>query len=271
MKHNTTRDPSIPELRPSGRERLGFISDLHLSPSQPDIEARLAEALSGWVARLDRLFILGDLFEFWIGDDAARECGQLGIEERLAELARRGVGLAVMHGNRDFLLGADFCERIGSDLLADPCVLRYGRCAILLSHGDGYCTDDLEHQETRRLLRSAAWRREFLSRPVRERLDFAVEARGISESGKRAKPARLMDVNRAAIRDAMLRRECRLMIHGHTHLPAVHRFDLAGRPALRVVLSDWFDRPGRVTLAPQALQVSLPDGARHEFDPDEFR
>ncbi len=250
---------SLTQLSLPADSSVGFISDLHLSPARPDIERRLRNYLKQSATGLDALIILGDLFEFWIGDDASAICGHEDIEQLLADFSRQNhTDLYLMHGNRDFLLGKTFCEKTGCRLLQDPCVLHIGRRNILLAHGDAYCTDDFEHQTTRQTMRMSQWQEDFLVRTVQERLGLAKSARSRSETGKQSKSVEIMDVNEDAIATAMRLHGSHIMIHGHTHRPAVHRFILDGTPALRVVLSDWFDCPGTVRIKNRKLLIKLP-------------
>ncbi|KAA3624386.1 MAG: UDP-2,3-diacylglucosamine diphosphatase [Proteobacteria bacterium] len=240
--------------------RAGFISDLHLGPHDPDIEHRFRTFLEASAGAFDALFILGDLFEFWIGDDAAGLCGHLGAVRALAAFLERDECRGyLMHGNRDFLIGEQFCQQTGCRLLADPCILDYAGVPILLSHGDSYCTDDTEHQKFRALVRDHSWQENFLSRSASERLDFAHEARARSESGKSKKSMEIMDVNPLAVAAEMHRHRVGYLIHGHTHRPAIHSLTVDGAEALRFVLGAWFDRKNILTIADGAIHYA-PDG-----------
>jgi UDP-2,3-diacylglucosamine hydrolase len=243
----------------------GFISDLHLGPARPDIEQRLGQFLSEARGRLDALFILGDLFEFWIGDDAAAACGHESVVQLLADFFHqtdcRGF---VMHGNRDFLIGDDFCRNVGCELLPDPCILLHGGSRILLSHGDAWCTDDVDHQRFRAMVHDPKWQQEFLARSDAERLHYAVDARARSESGKAIKAADIMDVNSQAIDDAMRWHDVRYVIHGHTHRPAVHLHHPDHEPAYRIVLGDWFEQQNTLTIESGTIHYTLA-GQTHEL------
>ncbi len=255
-------DSTAPTVRLERGARAGFISDLHLSPGRPDIEARLASFLEAEATRLDTLFILGDLFEFWIGDDAAARCGHAGVEAMLAGFfAHTGCRGFFMHGNRDFLVGEAWCGRVGCRLLSDPCLLDVDGTPVLLSHGDAYCTDDVEHQRFRAMVHDAAWQRKFLARDVEERFAFASEARSRSESEKSTKSPEIMDVNDAAVERAMASHGVRHMIHGHTHRPAVHHHVAGGRQAIRIVLGDWFDGQNTLTVTDDAIRYTLAGSA----------
>lgn len=238
--------------------RAGFISDLHLSPGRPDIESRFERYLDAASGRIDALFILGDLFEFWIGDDAAERCGHARAESLLrAFLKDTGCRGFIMHGNRDFLIGNAWCERVGCERLADPSRLEIAGTPILLSHGDALCTDDLDHQRFRAMVHDPAWQRAFLAREIDDRLAFATEARSRSESGKSAKSPEIMDVNDAAVERAMASQGVRYLIHGHTHRPAIHHHVVDGDTATRVVLGDWFDGENTLTVTDDAIRYTL--------------
>ncbi|MCZ7599109.1 MAG: UDP-2,3-diacylglucosamine diphosphatase [Gammaproteobacteria bacterium] len=246
-------------------ERAIFISDLHLGPAHPEIETRFARFLDRVRDECDALFILGDLFEYWIGDDAA---GRLGHDRAIDLLGRfierSGCRGYMMHGNRDFLVGEDFARRTGLSLLPDPCLVECGGTPVLLSHGDALCTDDTEHRAFRRMVREPAWHAEFPALGIDQRLERAREARERSESGKSRKAAYIMDVNERAVADLMLRFDVRFLIHGHTHRPAIHRLDLDGKTGWRIVLGDWYDGTSDLVIADGAVHYA-PDGKAREL------
>ncbi len=218
-----------------------FISDLHLDASRPHIVDLFATLLAGDARDAKALYILGDLFESWIGDDDdAALAGQ--VADATRALRDSGVPVYFMHGNRDFLLGDEYAARSGMTLLADPTVVAIGGERTLLMHGDTLCTDDVEYQKFRSMVRDARWQQPFLARPLADRRAFAAQARG--ESRKHTAEARpeIMDVNEAAVAAAMRTHGVRKLIHGHTHRPATHRFDLDGVPAERIVLGDWYEQ-----------------------------
>ena len=252
-------------------QSVGFISDLHLSSSDIKIKNRLIQALNTWANDLDYLFILGDLFEYWIGDDASEEIGLIDYERLLSEFSiRTNTQLIIMHGNRDFLLGNEFCQRINATLISDPTVLLYGTHRILLAHGDEFCTDDKEHMETRSLLRTDKWKTEILKKTIQQRLEIAQVARAQSEVNKREKPLEIMDVNSNAIVNSLCSHSCLLMIHGHTHRPAIHHLTTNGKCAIRVVLSDWFEQPGQVELRNEQLVILSPNHEKTIIDINEY-
>jgi len=217
-----------------------FIADLHLSPQRPQAIRLFAQFLRRGAGRLESIYILGDLFDYWVGDDGADALGHRAVEAALLAATAAGTRIFFMRGNRDFLIGDDFARRSGCELLPDPAVIEPGR-RMLLTHGDALCTDDTEHQRARGQMLSAKWQRAFLKQPLDERMHTAAAMRAQSESAKRRKSMALMDVNQDAVETLMLRHRADTMIHGHTHQPAVHRFRLGGKAAWRYVLGDWFD------------------------------
>jgi UDP-2,3-diacylglucosamine hydrolase len=225
-----------------------FISDLHLASERPAVNERFFEFLRERAARADRLFILGDLFEHWIGDDEleAADGEPLGraVADALRELSRGGVGIALMHGNRDFLLGRGFCAASGARLLQDPSVEKIGGVRTLLMHGDTLCTDDHDYQAWRRIARSRQWQEDFLAKDLAERRRTVEAMRARSREVVGAKPADIMDVNDATVREAFRTHGLTRLIHGHTHRPARHALDVDGRRCERWVLPDWYERGG---------------------------
>jgi len=218
-----------------------FVSDLHLDAETPQASAQFIDFLQRHAARTEALYILGDLFEAWIGDDdpdadKARVCGAL------RALTQSGVPCFVQHGNRDFLLGARFCERTGCRLLPDPVLLDLGGERVLLTHGDALCVDDRAYQELRSIVRTEDWQRRFLALPVAVRAQLA----GAARAGSRAHTARtvpyVMDVNAAAVRAAHRATRARRIIHGHTHRPGMHELLVDGAPAYRIVLGAWYEQ-----------------------------
>lgn len=222
-----------------------FISDLHLDPERPDITRQCLDFLEAEARHARSLYILGDLFESWIGDDDP-EPQKMRVAERLGEVSARGTQLFFMHGNRDFLVGPDFARRTGCVLLEDPTVVHLYGERVLLMHGDTLCTDDVEYQAFRAMVRDPGWQAGFLSRSLEERAALARSVRQQSAIASAGKPAEIMDVNANAVADAMRRHEVGLLLHGHTHRPAVHHFELDGRDATRIVLGDWYEHGSAV-------------------------
>lgn len=216
-----------------------FISDLHLSATHPRTLARFERLLASEARAHAELVILGDLFEYWAGDDATDDDVGNAAIAALQAAAQAGVRVFVMHGNRDLLLGEAFAAAAGATLLADPTLAAIGGATVLLAHGDVYCTRDVAYQRFRAQARNADFQRAFLAKPLAERRAFIGQVRAKSEEVKQATAAEIMDVTPEAIVDAMRAAGVTRMIHGHTHRPATHRFDLDGRSAERWVLPDW--------------------------------
>ncbi len=219
-----------------------FISDLHLAPERPQSTGQFFDFLENQATRAQALYILGDLFEYWIGDDAAADLGHRGVIDALKHLHDGGVTTYFLPGNRDFLVGERFSRETGCILLPDPTVVDlYGK-RILLMHGDSLCTDDKEHQHFRALVAQPSWRKDFLAKPIAERMALATDARAQSELNKSTLPMAIMDVNQDTVESVMRSFGVRTLIHGHTHRPAVHQFRIDGAPVQRIVLGDWYER-----------------------------
>jgi UDP-2,3-diacylglucosamine hydrolase len=234
-----------------------FISDLHLSEERPAANERFIDFLEGRARRAEALYILGDFFEYWIGDDDLEEPFNAVIAGLLRGVTRGGVPAYVMHGNRDFLLGERFCAATGAQLLADPTVHEVAGVKTLLMHGDTLCTDDEDYQAWRRTARSSAWQRDFLARSRPDRRSMILGLRDKSKAVVQAKPAEIMDVNPAAVADAMRRHGVTRLVHGHTHRPGRHKLELEGRAAERWVLPDWYGAGGYLEIGPGAPKLVL--------------
>lgn len=222
-----------------------FISDLHLTAGDAETTERFVSFMAGPAREAREIYILGDLFEAWIGDDDD-DPRLRPIIAALRGLTSSGVACAIMHGNRDFLLGPKFCEATGTRLLGDyERVMLFGE-PVLLTHGDLLCTDDARYMTLREELRSADWQRDFLARPLAERRRIASDLRQLSATEVAAKSDYIMDVNQHAVERAMREHGVSLLLHGHTHRPAVHRFALDGRDAARIVLGAWYHEPSIV-------------------------
>lgn len=219
-----------------------FISDLHLSPERPAIAALFIEFLRARAARAKALYILGDLFEYWLGDDTIGMPELAPVLGGLRALTGAGVPVYVMHGNRDFLLGNGFERASGCRLLPDPSVIDLDGSRVLLTHGDLLCTDDTQYQAVRRVVRDPNWQRDVLTKTIAERIALARSFREKSEKVIAGNKPEIMDVTPAAVDEMLRSRHACEMIHGHTHRPAVHRFELDGAPARRIVLGDWYDQ-----------------------------
>ncbi len=217
-----------------------FISDLHLCASRPEIRRIFFDFLEREARGARALYILGDLFEYWAGDDDLGDPFNAAVTAALARLAAAGVPIYLMHGNRDFLIGEAFARASKVTLLRDPALLNLDGERVLLLHGDTLCTLDEQYQAFRRKARSAAWISELLHRPLAER-KAAIEAlRRQSEQEKRGKPAAIMDVAPAAVEATLRRHGYPRLIHGHTHRPAHHAHNVDGHACERWVLADWY-------------------------------
>ena len=217
-----------------------FVSDVHLDTASPPAVEQFLEFLRTEAASAQALYILGDLFETWIGDDEAEPAKER-VQTALRALTNGGGACFILHGNRDFLLGRDFCRRTGSRLLADPIVIELDGERVLITHGDALCTDDHSYQELRTIVRNAAWQRKFLSLPLTDRERLANSARAGSKQHTSNTTYRIMDVNPDAVTAAFRVARVRRIIHGHTHRPAVHELSIEGEPAQRIVLGSWYE------------------------------
>ena len=221
-----------------------FISDLHLSEERPAANEQFIGFLEGKARSASALYILGDFFEYWIGDDDLEEPFNAVMAGLLRALTQHGVPVRLMHGNRDFLIGEAFCQATGAVLLADPTVVEVEGENTLLAHGDTLCTDDHDYQAWRRVARSPEWQREFLSRPREERRRAILGLREKSKAVIEAKPAEIMDVNAGAVVEALRAHRVRRLVHGHTHRPGRHEHWVDGRRCERWVLPDWYGAGG---------------------------
>lgn len=220
-----------------------FISDLHLCASRPEITSSFIDFLQVTAANAEALFILGDLFEYWAGDDDMEDVHHQAVITAFKKLAESGVKIYFMHGNRDFLIGADFCQVANVTLLQDPTLIDlYGR-KTLLTHGDTLCTDDSDYQAFRRHVRQSKWQSEFLSQPLRDRKTQIEAIRMRSEQEKSGKSKEIMDVNSEAVETMLAEYDYpELMIHGHTHRPYRHELEINKHKVTRWVLGDWYEQ-----------------------------
>jgi UDP-2,3-diacylglucosamine hydrolase len=232
-----------------------FIADLHLDDSRPHITSLFENFLaSDEVRNADALYILGDLVEAWIGDDDDAE-----LPQRIARATRAvhdaGIPIYFMVGNRDFLLGEAFAERAGFTLLEDGTVHNlYGKPTLLM-HGDVLCTDDVAYQAVRRNVRTPEWKAQVLSMSLDARRAFAAQAREDSRAHTGSTKETIMDVNADAVTESMRKAGVRTLIHGHTHRPAIHHFQLDGSPATRVVLGDWYEQGSMLRVTPEGTTL----------------
>jgi len=232
-----------------------FISDLHLDASRPAITRLFVEFVEKEASQANALYILGDLFETWIGDDAPGEVGDA-VAEALSALHARGVPTFYIHGNRDFLLGDAYARRAQLTLLPDPSRVRIEHQDVLLMHGDLLCTDDAPYQKFREETRTPNWQRAFLSRPIEERARFAEQARAESKRYTRSAADAITDVNADAVQRSFERHATRRMIHGHTHRPFVHRLDGANGTLERIVLGDWYEQGSVLRVTADRIDLS---------------
>lgn len=215
-----------------------FISDLHLCPLRPQISGIFARFLEGPARQADALYILGDLFEYWAGDDDLGDPFNASIAGALRSCAAH-VPVHLMHGNRDFLLGPAFAHAAGVRLIADPLLADIGGVQTLLTHGDMLCTDDSAYMQFRAEVRSTAWIDSFLATPLPERKDRIEALRQESETEKMRKPIEIMDVNAGAVAILLREHDYPRLIHGHTHRQARHEHRVDDHRCERWVLADW--------------------------------
>ena len=240
-----------------------FISDLHLDAERPAITELFGAFMQREGQDAEAVYLLGDLFEAWVGDDDPSETGAY-VAERIRGVVDAGVPVFFIRGNRDFLVGEDFARRAGMRILPDPAVITlYGKPTLLM-HGDLLCTDDVAYQAFRAQTRNPLWQQHFLAQPLAARLAFAAQARAASQARQqgmmqsdRTQFETVTDVTPATVDATLARFGIDTLIHGHTHRPAVHELDIAGRACRRVVLGDWYEQGSvlRVDAGGMALQA----------------
>jgi len=218
-----------------------FVSDVHLDAATPEAVEQFLSFLGTHASGAEALYILGDLFEAWIGDDD-RDAAKARVQKSLQALTHSGVACFLLHGNRDFLIGRDFCAHTGCRLLADPIVAEFDGERVLITHGDALCTDDHPYQELRSIVRSPRWQRQFLALPLSDRESLANSARAGSKQHTSNTAYRIMDVNSGAVTAAFRVAGVRRIIHGHTHRPGIHELSIEGEPAQRIVLGAWYEQ-----------------------------
>ena len=214
--------------------KLGFISDLHLSENTPSVTQGFFEFLKTAAQELSHLYILGDLFEAWVGDDDDSELAT-NVMQEINHATRNGLEIFFIHGNRDFLCGQKFAEQSNLTLLPDPFFLNFFDQKIALSHGDNFCTEDLEYIKFKKEVRSEKWQQEFLQKPLDDRLNIASNMRDASQKNNSNKDISIMDVTPNAIQEFFAEHRIDLLIHGHTHRPNTHQIN----SGTRIVLGDW--------------------------------
>ena len=223
---------------------IHFISDLHLCAERPALTAVFERYLAGPARTASALYILGDLFEYWAGDDDLDDPLNTRVARQLATLADAGCRVFFMPGNRDFLLGADFARRAKLEILPEPALIPLGDRQALLCHGDSLCTDDIAYQAFRTQVRNPTWQAQFLAQPLALRKQIIAGVRMKSEEAKSEKAAAIMDVNAASVAALLHEHGFPLLIHGHTHRPAEHRTNVDSHACERWVLADWRDENG---------------------------
>ena len=218
-----------------------FISDLHLSGERENITELFIKFLDQRASKADALYILGDLYEVWPGDDMIQP-DYLSSISKLKQLSDNGLPLYVMQGNRDFLMAEKFAEVSGAKLIEDPTIIDLYGTPTLLMHGDTLCTDDIDYQKFRIMVRAPSWKEKFFALPNKERLAMTTKYRKVSKVETAKKSMDIMDVNQQAVEAAMQEHNIKQLIHGHTHRPAIHDFSINNEKMKRIVLGDWFEQ-----------------------------
>jgi len=218
-----------------------FISDLHLEAGKPEIGRQFLEFLEGEARDADAVYILGDLFESWVGDDDPNP-HYADMKSAIRSLVDAGVPVFFMHGNRDFMISTQFAEETGVTILDDPKTIELHGDKVMLSHGDALCIDDKQYQQVRLMTRNPEWQAMMRAKPLAERIAFAENARRESQAYFDSVGEDIMDVNQDAVVGTFRNRNIDILLHGHTHRPAIHEIDLGGRVGRRIVLGDWFEQ-----------------------------
>ena len=218
-----------------------FIADLHLSDQRPAITNLFITFLKNEARQARALYILGDLFEAWLGDDCILPHYQTVIAQ-LKQLTDINIPVYILHGNRDFLIGEQFCMLSGCQLLDESTVITIDGQRYLIMHGDTLCTDDVKYQQFRSMVRNPEWQKKLLEKTPAERIALAKQYREISQSETAEKASDIMDVNQAEVEKVMHSANITTLIHGHTHRPNIHKFELDGKDAQRIVLGDWYEK-----------------------------
>ncbi|NMP17334.1 UDP-2,3-diacylglucosamine diphosphatase [Thalassotalea sp. Y01] len=231
-----------------------FIADLHLTQKRSDITECFLSFIEEQAPIADRLYILGDFFEYWIGDDDDNPY-VLNIAAKLKQLSEKGTEIFFIVGNRDFLIGERFAANCGMTLLPDSKVIDlYGQRALIM-HGDTLCTNDIEYQKFRKKSRSWWWQFIIKSLPLKTRRKMAQNYRQKADSGEKMQAKEIMDVSQSEVEAQMREHDIDLLIHGHTHRPNVHRFELDGKPATRIVLGDWYEQGAWLKYSEQGFEL----------------
>jgi UDP-2,3-diacylglucosamine hydrolase len=231
-----------------------FISDLHLSADRDDINQCLFQFLSGQAHQADALYVLGDLFEVWIGDDDQNSF-TLSIAKAFNTLRQSGVPIYFIHGNRDFLIRQRFAKQAGFKILPEQVVIDLYDEPTLIMHGDELCTKDTEYQAFRKKARSWWWPRIILSLPLSIRRKLAIKGRATSKQKQSQLSAEIMDVTSKEVIACMQKFAVKTLIHGHTHRPAIHPLEINNQPAQRIVLGDWYDQGSILKVSAAAIEL----------------
>lgn len=216
-----------------------FISDLHLAPERPEITHLFQRFVDEIAIHAERLYILGDFLEYWLGDDDETTGLEIAFSS-LKKLSDRGTNIFFMAGNRDFLVGNKLADKCGFKIIDEPFIENINGQNALLMHGDTLCTDDAAYQSFRAMVRNKGWQEEVLRKPLQERQLLAQSMRQQSMQANSEKPEDIMDVNQDTVISTMQQHSVSLLIHGHTHRKAIHEFKIDDRPAKRIVLGDWY-------------------------------
>ena len=235
-----------------------FLSDVHLSPETPDIAQQFLQLLNEKGRNADAIYILGDLFEYWLGDDAITPLHQPFIES-IKQFSSADIPVYFVHGNRDFLIGSDFESKTGCKVLDDPSIIDLYGTPTLLTHGDLLCSDDHVYLAFRQTVRDPAWQTHFFNMTMEERIALAKKARDVSKDHGTANvdhENKIMDANEETVKTFFLENDVQQMIHGHTHRPAIHHIDLSNdKKAIRYVLGDWEHGPSYIIANEKSIEL----------------
>lgn len=235
-------------------ERILCISDLHLNDQQPEIFHAFKVFMQEQASKAQALYILGDFFNIWIGDDDPADFTAK-VKQELLTLANSGTKIYLMHGNRDFLLGSSFCNFCQVQLINEPFVLECFGSSYLLIHGDSLCTRDVGYMDFRTMVRNPVWQQDFLSKSLTERRSFADQARQQSKAMSSNKPEDIMDVSSEEVVSLMQEYKQEILVHGHTHRPNIHAVDLEAGKGKRIVLGDWGQSGWYLELSPEGHEL----------------
>jgi UDP-2,3-diacylglucosamine hydrolase len=234
--------------------RTLFISDLHLHESRPQLTRAFFHFLHTQAMGAEKLYILGDFFDAWIGDDDDNPLNSQ-VAEELKKLSKAGTQIFLMHGNRDFLMGEKFADQAGAKMIAEGTVIELYNFPTLLLHGDQLCTGDADYIKFRQQVRSPQWQQQVLAQPLSARRMLAAQLREKSQEMNNLKSEGIMDVTQNEVVKVMQEAGVNRLIHGHTHRPARHQFEIDGKPAERIVLGDWHDKAWAIIADEKSLEL----------------